>query len=63
MRAIISLREKARREHGDYLESPAKLLKAYEAGLERTRHRLAEQREELQRRARIRRGRLNTKPA
>ena len=46
--------DRARREHGGYLESPAKLAKDYEAGLERTRQRLAAQREELQRRARLR---------
>jgi hypothetical protein len=40
---------RARAEHGGYLESAVTLLKSYEAGLERTRHRLTEQREELQR--------------
>jgi hypothetical protein len=46
--------ERARYEHGDYIESPAKMLQAYEEGLERTKLKLAEQREELQRRARMR---------
>jgi hypothetical protein len=39
----------------DYVESPAKLAKAFEEAVERNRQRLSEQREELQRRARIRR--------
>lgn len=43
----------SRANHG-YAESPAKLVKAYEEGLERTRARLAAQREELERRARLR---------
>ena len=45
--------DRARREHG-YAESPAKMLKAYEAGLARTKAKLTEQREELARRARMR---------
>jgi hypothetical protein len=54
--------DRARREHGGYLESPAKMLKAYEEGLERTKARLAQQREELQRQARMRRGSLIADP-
>jgi hypothetical protein len=46
--------DRVRREHGGYLESPAKLLKAYEAGIERTRLRLEQQREQLQHLAKIR---------
>ena len=46
--------DRSRREHGDYLDPPSKMLKDYEAALERTRQRLARQREELQRRARVR---------
>lgn len=37
-----------------YIESPQKLELQREAGLQRTRQRLAEQREELARRARVR---------
>jgi hypothetical protein len=49
--------DKAHRYNHGYAESPATLLKAYEAGLERTRQRLAEQREELKRLARARHNR------
>ena len=45
--------DKAHRYNHGYAESPATLAKAYEAGLERTKCKLAEQREEL-RRARVR---------
>jgi hypothetical protein len=46
--------DRARREHGGYLESPRKLELQREEGLERTRARLAVQREELARQARMR---------
>jgi hypothetical protein len=46
--------DRARREHNSYAEGPSKLAKAYEAGLERTRLRLEQQREDLARRARVR---------
>jgi hypothetical protein len=45
--------DKARREHGGYAESSAKLELQREEGLERTSQRLAEQREELARQARV----------
>ena len=44
----------SRYKHGGYVESPAKLSKQLEEGLEQTRIKLAEQRAELQRRARMR---------
>jgi hypothetical protein len=47
--------ERDSRKHHGYAESPAKLLKAYEEGLERTRLRLEQQREELRHLARVRR--------
>jgi hypothetical protein len=46
--------DRARREHGDYLESARKLELQREEGLERTRQRLEQQREELARLARVR---------
>jgi hypothetical protein len=53
--SLLSKENRARREHGDYLESPAKMARAFEEGLERTRAMLAAQREELARLARMRR--------
>jgi hypothetical protein len=44
----------SRYKYGGYVESPAKLAKALEEAVERNRQRLAAQREELQRRAKIR---------
>jgi hypothetical protein len=44
----------SRYKYGGYVESPARLAKAFEEAVERNRQRLAEQREELQRRARTR---------
>jgi hypothetical protein len=54
-KAMEQHEDRARREHGGYLESVRKLELQREEGLERTRQRLAEQREELARRARMRR--------
>jgi hypothetical protein len=55
LRAHRPSEDRARREHGGYLETPAKMAKAYEAGLERTRLRLEQQREEIRHLARVRR--------
>lgn len=46
--------DRARREHCGYLESVRSLERQREEGLERTRARLAVQREDLQRQARMR---------
>jgi hypothetical protein len=43
-----------RYKYGGYVESPAKLARQFEEAVERNRQRSAEQREELQRRAKIR---------
>ena len=48
----VAYERDSRANHCDYSESPAKLLKAYEAGLERTRLRLEQQREEISERPR-----------
>jgi hypothetical protein len=45
----------SRYKYGGYVESPAKLAKALEEPVERNKLRLADQREEIARRARIRR--------
>ena len=47
--------DRARHEHSGYLESPAKMAKALEEGLEQTKRRLTEQREQIARQARMRR--------
>jgi hypothetical protein len=47
--------DRARREHGGYIESPKKLERQFADGLERTRLRLEQQREEIRRLAAIRR--------
>jgi hypothetical protein len=47
--------ETSRFEHGGYIESAKKLERQLADGLERTRQRLEQQREELARRARMRR--------
>jgi hypothetical protein len=44
-----------RYKYGGYVESPAKLERQLEEGLERTRQRLTEQREQIARQARMRR--------
>ena len=44
--------DRARREHGGYIESPKKLERQLADGLERTRLRLEQQREELRHLAR-----------
>jgi hypothetical protein len=49
--------DRARREHGGYIESPKKLAKAYEEAFERNKLKLAEQREELRRLAKARHSR------
>jgi hypothetical protein len=54
-RARCLSEDRARREHGGYLESAKKLERQFADGLERTRLRLEQQREELARRARVRR--------
>ena len=48
--------DKRGRFDNSYIESPAKLEKAFEAALERNRLKLAEQREEIRRVAALRRG-------
>ena len=52
--------DRARREHGGYLESARSLERQLEEGLERTRQRLAEQREQIARLARMRERRQTT---
>jgi hypothetical protein len=47
--------DRARREHGGYLESAKKLERQFAEGIERTRLRLEQQREELRRLAAARR--------
>jgi hypothetical protein len=47
--------DRARREHGGYIESAAKLAKAFEEAVERNKRKLAEQREELRHLAAVRR--------
>jgi hypothetical protein len=46
--------ETSRYEHGGYIESPKKLERQFAEGLERTRLRLEQQREELRRLAVVR---------
>lgn len=50
----IEYDETSRYEHGGYLESSANLERQREAGLERTRLRLEQQRAEIARQARMR---------
>ena len=47
--------ETSRHEHGGYIESPKKLARQFAEGLERTRRRLEQQREEIRRTTAVRR--------
>ena len=50
----VAYERDSRTNHNGYAETPATLAKAFEEAVERNKLKLAEQREELQRRARIR---------